>query len=149
MPATHSKGFGFKACLPLFSHFNHLGTEDTDCCSFASSIWLHSCWIQDLSCSSVCGSCLILLFMMYHTFSTADRSVHTLCLCNHSVRGCSEWSLALSCWNNHLHLRKRQRLDGILCVQYFDVRCTWNHHRCWVLHFSLITSSKVFLILGK
>ena len=51
-------------------------------------IFAHSWWIQDLSCSTVCGRhCLILLFMMHHTFLIGDRSglqagqsgTHTLC----------------------------------------------------------------------
>ena len=44
---------------------NRLETENIHCCSFA-----HSWCIQDLSCSTVHGRrCLILLFMMHHTFS--------------------------------------------------------------------------------
>lgn len=37
------------------------------------------CWIQNVSYSTVCGLCyLILLFMMYPTFSIGDRSSHKL-----------------------------------------------------------------------
>ena len=51
MPATNSKKFGTEASLPLgtttFSFIiticNHWGTEDINCCSFASGIFAHSC----------------------------------------------------------------------------------------------------------
>ena len=59
----------------LISLCNSLGTEDINCCSFASGIFAQSWCIQGLSCSKVCGChCLILLFMMRHTFSIEDRS---------------------------------------------------------------------------
>ena len=59
----------------LITLCNRLGTEDMNCCSFATGIFPHSWCIQDLSCSTVCGRrCLILLFMMHHTFSIGDRS---------------------------------------------------------------------------
>ena len=55
MPATHSKKVGTEACLHwvtspflLITLCNRLGTEDINCCSFASGIFTHSWCIQDL-----------------------------------------------------------------------------------------------------
>ena len=59
----------------LITLCNLLGTEDINYCRFASGIFSHSWCIQDLSCSTFCSHCcLILLFMMRHTFSIGDRS---------------------------------------------------------------------------
>ena len=59
----------------LIALCNCFGNEDINCCSFASEIFAHFRCIQDLSCSTVRGRlCLILLFMMHHTFSIEDRS---------------------------------------------------------------------------
>ena len=74
--------------LPLMTLFNALGTEDTDCCSFSKGICVHSCWIQDFSCSAVRGCCcLVLLFKMLQHFQQETdvdcrqaSQAHTLCL---------------------------------------------------------------------
>ena len=96
--------------LLLITLCNRSGTEYINCCSFSSGIITHSCCIQALSCSIVCGRrCLILLFMMRHAFSIGDRfglqtgqsSTHTLCLRSHAVETRAEWGLSLSCWNRH------------------------------------------------
>ena len=109
----------------LITLCNHLGTEDINCCSFASGIFAHSWCIQDLSCSTVRGRrCLILLFMMRHTFSIGDRSglqagqssTRTLCLRSHAVVTRAEWGLALSCWNRHGVPGKSRHLDGSICL---------------------------------
>ena len=77
--------------------------------------------IQDLGCSTVCSHCcLILLFIMHHTFWIEDRSglqagqssTHTLCLRSNAFVTCPEWGLALSCWV----LGKSRRLEGSICL---------------------------------
>ena len=105
MPATLSKKLGQRhvyhwvASSFLITLCNCLGTEDINCCSFASGIFAHSWCIQDLSCPTVRGCCcLILLFMMCHTFSIGDRSglqagqssTHTLCPLSHALVTCAE-----------------------------------------------------------
>ena len=73
MPATHSKKLGQRHAYHwvtspflLITLCNCLGTEDINCCSFASGIFAHSWCIQDLSWSTVRGRhCLIILFMMH------------------------------------------------------------------------------------
>jgi len=96
----------------LITLFKCLGIEDTNCWSFASGIFAQSRLAKD-SCSTVCGHrCLMLLFMMGHTFSITERSglqagksstslLWSRVSRNHSVVACAEWDLALSCfpWN--------------------------------------------------
>jgi len=58
------------------------------------------------SCSTICGHCLILLFIMGHTFSVEDRSrlqagsqahpFYSVVYRNHSDVACAELDLALS-----------------------------------------------------
>ena len=64
-------------------------------------MFAYSCCIQD--CSTVCGRCcLILLFMMCHTFLIGDRSelqagqssTRNLCLRSHAVVTCAEFCIA-------------------------------------------------------
>ena len=45
----------WQKCTSLVTLCNCLGTEDINCCSFASGIFAHSWCIQDLSCSTVCA----------------------------------------------------------------------------------------------
>ncbi len=64
-------------------------------------MFVQSRLIQDVRCSAVCDCCcLILFFMMSHTFSIGDRR-HLLCQSNHAVVAHAEWDLALSWYNNH------------------------------------------------
>lgn len=80
MPAMHSKNVLQKHVYPcvaspflLITLFNQSsGTEDTNCCSFASGIFAYSCPVQDFN--HLCSHCLILLLMMCRTISTEDRS---------------------------------------------------------------------------
>ena len=109
----------------LITLCKHLGTEDINCCCFASEIFAHSSCVQDLSCSTFRGHrCLILLFMMRHTFWIGDRSglqagqssTRTLCLRSHAVVTRAEWGLALSCWTRHGVPGKSCHLDSSTCL---------------------------------
>ena len=160
MNACNTKEVGTEVCLPLGNITfvmlptlcNHLGTEDINCCSFASGIVAHSWCIQDLSCSTVRGCrCLILLFMMRYTFSIGDRaglqagqsSTRSLCLQSHDVVTCVEWGLALSCWNRHGVPGKSLRNNGTFTyMQIIHAVGTYGppyHHRGWFFHFLLVT----------
>jgi len=55
-----------------------LRTEETSCWTFGRRMLLHSCLINDPSCSVVLGVCRIMLFMMCQMFSTGERrEVHS------------------------------------------------------------------------
>lgn len=95
-------------------------SETRNCWHFTSGIVVLSCLKQDFSCSTVCGCrCLILLFMLHHTFLTENKSglqagQSIFCLQSHSVVVHTKWNLALSCCNN-----KRSSGGGNLFVFYF------------------------------
>ena len=88
----------------LIALCNLLGTKDINCWSLVSGIFAHSWCIQDLTCSTVNGHhCLILLFMMRHTFSIGDRSgllarFFNLCRMRPGKSHClvSHWSLLIN-----------------------------------------------------
>lgn len=94
---------------------NYTQKRNTNCCNFATGIFAHSC----------------------HTVSLGDKSgllaghsrTHTLFLQSHTV---AEWSLALSCWNNHGLPRTSCHLDGSMLhvslkSQYMPPH-QWNFH---------------------
>ncbi len=136
--------------------FIHLTIEDTNCQS-ACKFFYQSCLIQDFSCSSVCRHyCLILLFMMGHTFSIGDRSagwsVTSVCLWNHSVVAHAKWDLALF-WSN-IHGFPMKHV--ILMAVYVSVQsqymppCQWYLRKYamsrFLLHLSLVKVCMVPLV---
>ena len=100
----------------LFSTLcNRLGTEDINCCSFASRIFARSECIQDLSCST--AHVHRVSFMLHHTFSIGDRSglqaslAHALCLQSHA-----ESLVHNEAWHGRGVPGKSCRLDGSICI---------------------------------
>ncbi len=149
----------------ILINFNHLVIKDDDFQSFASNIFAQSRLIQDFSCSTVhCLCCLILLFMMGHTFSIVDRSVISTCVYKTAH---AEWDLALSWSNAHGFPWKKSSwwqymslYNPNICLHVSGTfthmqvtHAVWtdapsNHNRRFLLHLLLIDVWMVHFVFG-